>query len=92
MDREGRPDQVLRSSVRMLGWPEDARDDLADAIERVTGDRVDLADITPPFTVLGHVLPDEAEAARRRLAAAGAEVAVEDAWIGREPQVIVGGK
>jgi hypothetical protein len=84
VERQGRPDQVLRSTVRVLGWPEAARDDLEDAIERVSGDRVDLAGIALPYTVLGHVLPDQAEAARRRLEAAGAEVAVEEAWIGRE--------
>jgi hypothetical protein len=83
-DREGRPDQVLRSTVTVLGWPDDAREDLADAIERVTGDRVDLAGITVPYTVLGHVLPDLADDARRRLMAAGAEVAVEEAWVSRE--------
>jgi hypothetical protein len=82
--REGRPDQVLRSTVTVVGWPEDAQDDLVDAIERVTGDRVDLGAIALPYTVLGHVLPDEAEDARRRLAAAGAEVVVDEAWIGRE--------
>jgi hypothetical protein len=84
VEREGRPDQVLRSTVRVLGWPEGSEEDLADAIERVTGGRVDLTEVTLPYAVLEHALADEAEDARRRLAAAGADVAVDEAWVGRE--------
>lgn len=84
MDREGRPDQVLRATVTVLGWPESAEDDVEDAIERVTGERVGLDEVTPPYVVLGHVLVDQAEEARRRLAAAGADVLVDEAWVGRE--------
>ncbi len=84
MGREGRPDQVLRSTVTLLGWPDGSDEDLTDVLERVTGGRVDLGEVTVPYPVLRFVLAEEAEDARRRLQAAGAEVSVEEAWVGRE--------
>jgi hypothetical protein len=82
--REGRPDQVLRSTVTLHGWSAGSDEDVVDAIEHVSGSHVDLGEVTVPFAVLRFVLADEAEDARRRLRAAGGDVTVEEAWIGRE--------
>jgi hypothetical protein len=85
IERGGRPDQVLRSTVLLTGWPQGpGADDVVDAIERVTGRRVDLAEEDPPVVVLRFALAEEAEDAGRRLRSAGAEVTIEEAWVGRE--------
>jgi hypothetical protein len=78
-DREG---QVLRASVTVTGWEPGSEEDIADTIQRVTGERVYIEGAAP-FVVFDRALPEEARNAAARLTAAGAKVTIEDVWVER---------
>ncbi len=75
--------QVLRATVTVTGWEPGSEEDLADTIERVAGERVDVAMARVPLVVLDRALPEDARQAVTRLTAAGAETALEETWIAR---------
>ena len=80
VDREG---QVLRNSVLVTGWESGSEEDIADTIERMTGERIVIEGAAPPVMVLDRALPEEARNAAARLTTAGAEVTIEELWVAR---------
>ena len=74
---------MLRATVTVTGWEAGTEQDIADTIERVAGARVSIDDAKPPVVVLDRSLPEDAKNAAARLAAAGAEVSIEEFWVTR---------
>ena len=73
----------MRSTVIVTGWESGSEEDIADTIERVSGERIVIEGAARPIVVLDRALPEEARNAAARLTAAGAEVAMEDLWVER---------
>ena len=83
-DRPRRRDEILGATVLLTGWSEGREDEIAEALDRISKQQVDLADVELPFVALAKVSLDKADAARATLEAAGASVALEDAWVTRD--------
>jgi hypothetical protein len=83
-DRARRSDEILGATVLVTGWSEGREDEVAEALDLISKEPVDLAGITLPYVALARVSLDKADAVRRMLEAAGASVAIEDAWVTRD--------
>jgi hypothetical protein len=83
-DRERRSDEILGASVLLTGWSKGRKAEVAEALDLLSKEPVDLTDIVLPYPVLAKVSLDKAERARAVLEDAGATVAVEDAWVTRD--------
>jgi len=75
--------EVLRVTVSVTDWEPGSDEDVADTIERLTGERVDADRTALPIVVLDRALPDDARQAVARLTAAGAGISVEEIWTTR---------
>lgn len=83
-DRARRSDEILGASVVLTGWSEGREADVAETLDLLSKDPVDLAGLKLPYVALSKVSLDKAEAARAALEAAGGSVALEDAWVTRD--------
>jgi hypothetical protein len=83
----GRPrqhDEVLGASVVLVGWSADRRADMAEALELLSTDPVDLDEIEVPFLALERTSVQKAERVRDLLEEAGGTVELRDAWVTRD--------
>jgi hypothetical protein len=83
-DRTRRHDEILGASVLLTGWTTGREDEVVEALDRVSKQRVDLGRLELPFVALAKASLEKAEAARAILVAAGGSVALEDAWVTRD--------
>ena len=83
-ERPRRHDEIRGASVLLTGWSEGREDEVAEALGRISTERIDLDRVEFPIVALAKASLDKAEAARELLAAAGGSVALEDAWVTRE--------
>ncbi|HET7237081.1 MAG TPA: hypothetical protein VFK59_11700 [Actinomycetota bacterium] len=83
-DRARRSDEILGATVLVTGWSEGREDEVAEALDLISKEPVDLAGITLPYVALARVSLDKADAVRAMLEAAGASVTIEDAWVTRD--------
>lgn len=83
-DRERRHDEILGASVVLTGWPAGREADVAEALELLSPDPVDLAAAELPLVAVAKTSLEKAEAARKLLADAGADVEIRDAWVTRD--------
>lgn len=79
-----RHDEILGARVVLTGWPPERRDEISEALRKITSQDVDLAGADPPLVVLAKASLEKAEAARVLLTDAGASVELEDAWVTRD--------
>ena len=83
-DRPRRRDEILGATVLLTGWSAERQSEVADALDQISNQRVDLAGAELPFVALEKASLERAEAARAILEAAGGSVALEDAWVTRD--------
>jgi hypothetical protein len=83
-ERARRHDEVLGASVVLVGWSPDRRADLAEALELLSTDPVDLDELRVPFLALERTSVQKAERARDLLEEAGGTVELRDAWVTRD--------
>jgi hypothetical protein len=83
-DRARRSDEILGASVVLTGWSKGREDDVAETLDLLSKDPVDLAAVKLPHVVLSKVSLEKAEKARAVLEDAGAAVVIEDAWVTRD--------
>ncbi|MEX2439650.1 MAG: hypothetical protein WD739_07195 [Actinomycetota bacterium] len=74
----GQTDRVLGSRVTLTGWDRGRTSEVAETLELVLPDPVDLAPGLLPMVVLDAVPADKAERVRNALAESGGEVSVEE--------------
>ena len=83
-DRTRRSDELLGATVLLTGWSKGREDEVAEALDLLSKEPVDLATLELPYVALAKASLDKAEAVRTMLVAAGASVTVEDAWVTRD--------
>ena len=83
-DRERRHDEILGANVVLTGWGEGRERDVAETLDLLSNDPVDLDALELPYVVLAKVTLEKAERARRALEASGATVEMHDAWAIRD--------
>jgi hypothetical protein len=83
-DRPRRREEILGATVLLTGWSEGREDEVAEALGRLSTERVDLERVVLPFVALTKSSLEKAEAARALLIAAGGSVELEDAWVTRD--------
>jgi hypothetical protein len=83
-DRARRSDEILGATVLVSGWSKGREAEVAEALDLLSKEPVDLAGIELPYVALEKVSLDKAETARGVLEAAGASVVIEDAWVTRD--------
>jgi hypothetical protein len=83
-ERSRRHDEILGANVVLTGWTSGREAEVAETLELLSTDPVDLEAIELPHVVLARVSLDKAEAVRRALEASGASVETEDAWVTRD--------
>jgi|SRR3990172_4200639 len=83
-DRARRSDEILGASVLLTGWSKGREGEVAEALDLISKEPVDLVGIDLPYMALAKVSLEKADAARAVLEEAGATVAVEDAWVIRD--------
>ncbi|HLA93881.1 MAG TPA: hypothetical protein VJO36_10130 [Actinomycetota bacterium] len=83
-DRARRSDEILGANVLLTGWSKGREDEVAETLDLLTKDPIDLAGIKLPYVALAKVSLDKADAARRALEGSGASVEIEDAWVTRD--------
>ena len=83
-ERPRRHDEIRGASVLLTGWSEGREDEVAEALGRISTERIDLDRVELPIIALAKASLDKAEAAQELLVAAGGSVALEDAWVTRE--------
>ena len=83
-DRERRHDEVLGADVVLTGWADGRERDVAETLDLLASDPVDLDALELPHVVLTKVTLDKAERVRRALEASGATVETRDAWAPRD--------
>jgi len=83
-DRTRRSDEILGANVVVTGWSPGREGEVAETLDLLSKDPVDLTEIELPYLALAKVSIDRAEKARRALEASGATVEVEDAWVTRD--------
>ena len=83
-DRERRHDEILGANVLLTGWAEGRERDVAETLELLSHDPIDLDAVELPYVVLAKVTLDKAERARGALESSGATVEMQDAWALRD--------
>ena len=83
-DRPRRHDEIKGATVLLTGWSKGREDEVAETLDLLSKEPVDLAGVALPYVALSKVSLDKAEAARAALEAAGGSVALEDAWVTRD--------
>jgi formate dehydrogenase maturation protein FdhE len=83
-ERPRRHDEIRGASVLLTGWSEGREDEVAEALGKISRERIDLDRVDFPIVALAKASLDKAEAAQELLVAAGGSVALEDAWVTRE--------
>lgn len=83
-DRTRRSDEILGATVLVTGWSKGREDEVAEALDLLSKEPVDLARLELPHVALAKASLDKAAAVRTMLEAAGASVSVEDAWVRRD--------
>ena len=83
-ERPRRHNEIRGASVLLTGWSEGREDEVAEALGRISTERIDLDRVELPIVALAKASLEKAEAAQELLMAAGASVALEDAWVPRE--------
>ena len=83
-DGTRRHNEILGASVVLTGWAGDRADEVAETLDLLSPQPVDLSTIELPFVVLEKVSLEKAERARNALEASGATVETPDAWVVRD--------
>jgi hypothetical protein len=83
-ERQRRSDEILGATVVLTGWSEGREDEVAEALDRISKEPVDLPGVGLPYVALPKVSLEKAEAARAILVEAGGSVVLEDAWVTRD--------
>jgi hypothetical protein len=83
-ERPRRHDEVLGASVVLLDWSADRQADMAEALELLSTDPVDIDELQVPFLALERTSVQKAERARNLLEEAGGTVELRDAWVTRD--------
>ena len=83
-ERARRHDEIRGASVLLTGWSEGREDEVAEALDTISTEPIDLDRVEFPIVALAKASLEKAEAARELLMAAGGSVALEDAWVTRE--------
>jgi hypothetical protein len=83
-ERSRRHDEILGASVTLIGWSADRRADVAEALDLLSEDPVDLDEVELPFLAIERTSVAKAERARDLLEEAGGTVELRDAWVTRD--------
>ncbi len=83
-DRSRRHDEILGASVLLTGWSPERKGEVAEALEQISTQQVDLDGAKLPLVALEKASLDKAEAAKDLLVEAGGFVELEDAWVTRD--------
>lgn len=83
-ERPRRHDEILGASVVLIGWADDRRAEMAEALELLSADPVDLDEVEVPYLALERTSTEKAERARLLLEEAGGTVEIRDAWVTRD--------
>lgn len=78
-----RPNEVRGAKLVLTGWDESRRDEVAETLELLLPDPIELDEALLPLVVLDGTSEDKAERARNALANSGARVELEDVWVTR---------
>ncbi len=84
MGRTRRHDEILGASVVLTGWTPGREDDVAEALNLISPEPVELDQAKLPIVALPKSSLEKAEAARSVLAEAGGIVELQDAWVTRD--------
>ena len=79
-----RHDEILGANVVLTGWSADRRTDVAEVLDLLSAEPVDLDAISVPLVVLERASIQKAERARVLLEEAGGVVELQDAWVTRD--------
>jgi hypothetical protein len=83
-ERSRRHDEILGANVVLTGWTSGREAEVAETLDLLSTDPVDLEAIELPHVVLAKVSLEKAAAARKALEDSGASVETEDAWVTRD--------
>ena len=83
-DRERRHDEILGANLVLTGWEDGRERDVAETLDLLSSDPVDLEALELPYVVLAKVTLEKAERAKRALEASGATIETQDAWALRD--------
>lgn len=83
-ERKRRHDEILGASVVVTEWPEDRRADIAEALDLLSSEPIDLDAARLPLVAMAKTSLEKAEVARRLLTDAGATVELRDVWVTRD--------
>jgi hypothetical protein len=78
-----RPNEVRGTKLVLTGWAKERQDEVAETLELLLPEPIELTTDLLPLVVLEGTAPDKAERARKALANAGGEVELEDVWVTR---------
>ena len=83
-ERPRRHDEIRGATVVLTGWSRGSEREIADALDAISAEPVDLDDVELPFVALPKVTLEKAEAARDLLIDAGGSVDLRDEWVTRD--------